>query len=101
MGAYTCEFGVVHKMCRCPKPHTVKCDKPWSHRPSIDATTRVCIVWEMKQAGSIPIGKHEAHPAHDWWYDPTGGGHQLNEAPMPGDPDFWRLTKWHCPGEDF
>lgn len=33
MGAYTCEFGVVHKVCRCPKPHTIKCDKVAEHGP--------------------------------------------------------------------
>lgn len=31
MGAYTCEFGVVHKVCRCPTPHTIKCDKVEEH----------------------------------------------------------------------
>lgn len=31
MGAYTCEFGVVHKVCRCPTPHTIKCDKVAEH----------------------------------------------------------------------
>lgn len=31
MGAYTCEFGVVHRVCRCPKTHTIKCDKPDEH----------------------------------------------------------------------
>lgn len=31
MGAYTCEFGVVHKMCRCPTQHFVKCDKVEEH----------------------------------------------------------------------
>lgn len=32
MGAYTCEFGVVHKVCRCPTPHTIKCDKVEEHK---------------------------------------------------------------------
>jgi hypothetical protein len=31
MGAYTCEYGVVHKVCRCPTPHTIKCDKVAEH----------------------------------------------------------------------
>lgn len=31
MGAYTCEFGVVHKTCRCPEPHTIKCTTPDAH----------------------------------------------------------------------
>jgi hypothetical protein len=33
MGAYTCQFGVVHKMCRCPKPHKISCNTPELHRP--------------------------------------------------------------------
>lgn len=32
MGAYTCEFGVVHKVCRCPAPHTIRCDKVEEHK---------------------------------------------------------------------
>ena len=32
MGAYTCEYGVVHKVCRCPTPHTIKCDKVEEHK---------------------------------------------------------------------
>lgn len=32
MGAYTCEFGVVHKVCRCPTPHTIRCDKVEEHK---------------------------------------------------------------------
>lgn len=32
MGAYRCEFGVVHKVCRCPTPHTIKCDKVEEHK---------------------------------------------------------------------
>lgn len=46
MGAYTCEFGVVHKVCRCPDPHSIKCDVPsvhggnpvtgeWTHKQSL------------------------------------------------------------------
>lgn len=31
MGAYTCQYGVVHKMCRCPEPHTIQCDKVKEH----------------------------------------------------------------------
>jgi len=33
MGAYTCQFGVVHKTCRCPTPHTIACDKVNEHAP--------------------------------------------------------------------
>lgn len=32
MGAYTCEYGVVHKTCRCPTPHTIRCDKVEEHK---------------------------------------------------------------------
>lgn len=39
MGAFTCEFGVVHKTCRCPTPHTIKCDKPQEHNPAGSETT--------------------------------------------------------------
>lgn len=98
MGAYTCEYGVVHKMCRCPTPHTVKCNVPWKHKPSIGPTTRVCMVWEMKKAGVIPMGKHEAHLPHDWWATSSGGGHQMDTAPEPNDVDYNKSTKWHCPG---
>lgn len=31
MGHYTCEFGVIHKTCRCPQPHRIKCDKVAEH----------------------------------------------------------------------
>lgn len=37
MGAYTCQFGVVHKRCRCPKPHTMKCDVPDEHGPKTES----------------------------------------------------------------
>lgn len=99
MGAYTCEYGIVHKVCRCPMPHKIKCDVSWKHKPSIGPTTRFCIVWEKKMSGEMPSGKHEAHPAHDWWC--TTGGYQMNKEPMPGDFDYHRSTKWHCPGDDY
>lgn len=28
MGAYTCQHGTVHRMCRCPEPHTIACPSP-------------------------------------------------------------------------
>lgn len=31
MAAYTCEYGYVHKMCRCPTPHKIRCDVPNEH----------------------------------------------------------------------
>ena len=48
MGAYTCQYGVVHKRCRCPKPHTISCDK----------------VEEHKGANYVP--KHRAEPVTKW-----------------------------------
>ena len=42
MGAYTCEFGVVHKRCRCREAHTIKCDVPDEHKPE----TYEYVVWD-------------------------------------------------------
>jgi hypothetical protein len=28
MGAYTCQYGTVHKRCRCPEPHAIRCPTP-------------------------------------------------------------------------
>ena len=35
MGAYTCQYGVVHKMCRCPTPHYINCDKVEEHSKNV------------------------------------------------------------------
>ncbi len=69
MGAYTCEFGVVHKMCRCPTPHTIKCDVPSEHgSPLIDVLgrpvrvgSRVAIAFSYSRpsVGHLRIGKVE------------------------------------------
>lgn len=112
MGAYTCEYGIVHKTCRCPTPHTIKCDNAAEHAEQFYAKIReefkpvvgehICLVLEMKLDGRIKpgLGKHEAHPPHDWWYTSWGGGHQLDHEPKPGDSDYDLVKKWHCPGRD-
>ena len=28
MGAYTCQHGTIHRMCRCMTPHTIVCPTP-------------------------------------------------------------------------
>lgn len=64
-----------------------------------------CIVLEMKQDGrGTPLGKHEAHPAHFWWYTSYGGGHQLDEISHP-DKDYDEtegryVQRWLCLGRD-
>lgn len=110
MGAYTCQYGVVHKTCRCPTPHTIVCDKPLEHNrvPEVEPThppEHVCLVMEMRLDGRLPaFGKHEAHPPHDWWYTSYGGGHQLHDDFVP-DNGTWdsrekNVKQWHCPGRD-
>ena len=47
MGAYACEFGVVHKVCRCPTPHTMVCDKVEEHK------------------GNNYVPKHRAEPVEE------------------------------------
>jgi hypothetical protein len=49
---------------------------------------RTCLV--MTQG----LGKHEAHPAHDWWYTSSGGGHQLDDY----DPTEKNCVRYRCPG---
>ncbi len=106
MGAYTCEFGIVHKTCRCPTPHTIKCDVAWSHaalaKAKQQAPEHTCLVFEMQMDGRLNKPKHtDTHTPHDWWYTSWGGGHQMDEAPLPGDPDYNRSKKWHCPGGEY
>lgn len=97
MGAYTCEFGVVHKVCRCPTPHTIKCDKPKEHGPE----TALCLVMEMRLDGRLPMPKHYGvHAPHPWWYTSKGGGHQLDHEPKPDDTDYGFTKKWWCPGHE-
>lgn len=73
--------------------------------------THNCLVLDMKLDGRLPVfGKHEAHPPHDWWYTPRGGGHQMPDGWEPDGRWFgtceahdslegW-VKKWHCPGRD-
>jgi len=96
MGAYTCEFGKVHKRCRCHKAHTIKCNTPDVHAPNAYADEAVCIVWRKKSDGRLDKGKHEAHPGHYWFYTSEGGGHQLYDEYVSGDEKG--LKKWWCPG---
>lgn len=68
-------------------------------------SSKKCIVLEMKQDGrGAPLGKHEDHPAHFWWYTPYGGGHQLNEISHPegdyDDTERRNLKRWLCLGRD-
>lgn len=65
MGAYTCEFGVVHRMCRCPKPHTIKCDKVDEHGPKPMPLARGPIPCYRLKNGLV--GKHEMHLPHRHW----------------------------------
>jgi hypothetical protein len=73
--------------------------------------THICLVLEMKRDGRLsPLGKHEAHPPHLWWYTSWGGGHQLEEDWMPevldhGGWSGWdkqegNVRRWHCPGRN-
>lgn len=97
MGAFMCEFNVVHKMCRCPKSHTIKCDKPLEH-----SLNTLCLVMQDRLAGITPAPKHsKPHEPHYWWFTTYNGGHQLDEEPNVGDPDYWRVTKHFCQGWDY
>lgn len=64
--------------------------------------THICLVWEMKLDGRLPLGKHEAHEPHDWWYTAYGGGHQLYDGWIPShgtwDTHEKNIKQWHCPG---
>ena len=100
MGAYTCEYGIVHKRCRCPQPHTIKCDNATEHA----WTTRVphggereCLVLSQRK-NSGAMGKHEAHDAHEWWYTSWGGGHQMNSYDPVSDKNEKNVKQWSCPG---
>lgn len=80
MGAYTCEYGVVHEVCRCPTPHTIKCDRVVEHKPAENLSEAVCLIW------------WNIHEPHDWWYTDEGGGHMVTVPDKPND------KQWHCPG---
>lgn len=97
MGAYRCEFGIVHKVCRCPTPHTIKCDRPSIHAREqrakpIDAEHAPC--WRIVNED---LGKHELHEPHEFWYTSSGGGHYLDQDPGP-DTIERNVRRWICPG---
>lgn len=98
MGAYTCQFGIVHKMCRCPTPHTIVCDAPLehggtSHLPGTSNTHAPCYRMAMGL-----LGKHEVHETHFFWYTSTGGGHYLANEPSGGIDNENNCRRWICPG---
>lgn len=61
-----------------------------------------CIVLQMKLDGRMPLGKHESHPQHVWWYTTYGGGHQLTTISHPetdyDDTERRYVTRWTCLG---
>lgn len=64
-----------------------------------------CLVLEMRQDGRMrPLGKHEAHPAHFWWYTTYGGGHQMDSVSHPetdwDDTERRYCKRWVCLGRD-
>lgn len=94
MGIHVCQFGVTHKVCRCPETHEIKCNKVSEHQPAV----KLCLVMQMRLDGRLYMPKHLAfHEPHDWWYTSWGGGHQLAFY----DPDEKNVTMWHCPGMRF
>jgi len=98
MGAYTCEYGVVHKVCRCPTPHTIKCDNVVEHK------TKQVERMAYHHLGPRPcyrllsglVGKHESHPAHDFFYTSAGGGHYMDSY----DDTEPNVAKHRCPGNE-
>lgn len=49
MGHHICQYGVVHRTCRCPKEHRINCDTP-------DAC--------KERAGMIHPPKHRKEDGH-------------------------------------
>jgi len=95
MGAYTCEFDVVHKTCRCPTPHQIKCDVPDKHGPE-PVPERLCNVMANRMEGFIEKPKHmRVHLPHDWW-----SVYRYFEVDVEPDPrsTAYPGTKWRCPG---
>lgn len=83
MGAYTCQYGVVHKTCRCPTPHTIACDVPKEHNPAIEQEVDVTVPYaRCPRLKNNELGKHENHPSHNWEAEWRRGG----------------IRKWLCPG---
>lgn len=68
MGAYTCQFGVVHKRCRCQTPHTIVCDIPEQHGIPAKVAVGEYVV-KAKPGGGLPCpscGKKLLHLEDDW-----------------------------------
>lgn len=99
MGAYTCEYGVVHKMCRCPKEHTIKCDQPVSHGGTAYVAGKSKTHAHCYRLAMGLLGKHEAHPSHLFWYTSSDGGHYLDTDPT-GDDTLKDVRQWICPGRE-
>ena len=69
-----------------------------------------CLVLDMKRDGRMPpLGKHEAHPAHFWWYTSWGGGHQMSDDFVPDikvngdygiDSIEGQVGRYYCLGRD-
>lgn len=95
MGAYTCQFGVVHKVCRCPTPHRIKCDTPLEHGGSafLSGSSRTHAPCYRLAKGLV--GKHEHHETHFFWFTSAGGGHYLDHDPGDTEPN---VRRWICPG---
>jgi hypothetical protein len=89
MGAYTCEFGVIHKVCRCPTPHTIKCDVPEEHGKEKTVEESVfSMSLPVKPCPKLAlggIGKHERHDSHTFW-----GSAVYRKA----------VSEFRCPGRD-
>lgn len=96
MGAYTCEFGVVHKVCRCRTPHTIKCDVPDQHGGTLNVAGTSDTHAPCYRLAAGKIGKHETHYPHVFWYTSSGGGHYMDT------PDYTEkdVRQWICPGRD-
>jgi hypothetical protein len=62
MGAYTCEFGTIHKRCRCPIPHTISCPTPkeCADREDYVGKHRACVD-ENLCSDQFPCEKHFSH----------------------------------------
>lgn len=97
MGAYTCEYGVVHKVCRCRTPHTISCNVPEEHsvgkvdaRPARD---RAC----YRLRGNL-LGKHEVHESHSYWN--TWQGEVLENPNNLSSGNSIIYPRWICPGRN-
>lgn len=94
MGAYTCQYGTVHKTCRCPTPHTISCPDPEKCLGTYQVAGKSKIYAPCYRMVNYLLGKHEDHPPHEWAYTSYGGGHYMDEY----DPTEPNCKKWICPG---